>query len=97
MDADGMGMCNIRLSDAARAVYGAGGLYRWTETQLEARFPRKRPAGGDVTTYIGDAIEFMDEDGSWLRAVYECDYDHDAGEIVDVRTGSVGVHDIIVR
>ena len=86
MDADGMGMCNIRLQDAARAVYGAGGLYRWTETQLAARFPEKRSAGGDVVTYVGNAIEFRDEDGSWLRAVYECDYDHDAGEIVAVRT-----------
>ena len=28
MDADGMGMCNIRLQNAARAVYGAGGMYR---------------------------------------------------------------------
>ena len=77
--------CNIRLQDAARVMFYAGALNRWTETALEARFPRKRSAGR-VTTYIGDAIEFMDEDRSWVRAVYECDYDHDAGEVADVRS-----------
>ena len=85
MDADGRNMCNIRFQNSARSLFGSGQLYRWTEVALEARFPRKREAGS-VTTYIGDAIEFRDDDGSWLRAVYECDYDHDASEIVDVRT-----------
>ena len=78
-------MCNIRFQNSARSLFGSGQLYRWTEVALEARFPRKREAGS-VTTYIGEAIEFRDDDGSWLRAVYECDYDHDASEIVDVRT-----------
>ena len=77
--------CNIRLSDAARVMYRAGALYRWTETALEARFPEQRSTGA-VTVYIGDALEFLDEDGSWVRAVYECDYDHHAGEVADVRS-----------
>ncbi len=88
MDADGKGMCNIRLADAARAITATDGtLHRWTTTNLDARFPEKgSTTDPDVITYYGDAIEFMEDDGSWLRAVYGCDYDHDAGEVVRVRT-----------
>jgi hypothetical protein len=88
MDADGKGMCNIRLQDTARAITAQSGtLHRWTTRYLDERFPEKSPtADPDVTTYYGNAIEFMEDDGSWLRMAYGCDYDHDAGEIVRVRT-----------
>ena len=86
-DIEAMTHCNVRLSDAARVLYGAGNLYRWTETDLQARFTEKRPTGDpDLATYVGDAIEFQDEDGSWVRAIYECDFNAESGEIVDVRT-----------
>ena len=87
MDADGRGMCNLRLVEAARvSASQAGTLHRWRTTDLFERFPRRTPtANPDVITYGGSAVEFQDDDGSWIRASYECDYDHDAGEIVDVR------------
>ena len=84
LDADGMNMCSLNLQTRQRILYGEVALSRWTTTELAARFPRKRSTGS-VTTYIGDAIQFRDDDGSWLNAIYECDYDHDAGEVVDVR------------
>ena len=60
MDADGRGMCNVRLVDAARAITAAEGtLHRWTTTDLERRFPQKTTGEGDVVTYLGNAIEFM--------------------------------------
>ena len=65
----------------------AGAAFRWTETRIEARFTERRSTGdSDVISYVGDAIEFMDEDGSWIRASYECDWNHETGEIVNVRT-----------
>ena len=86
-DLSAMTDCNIRFQDSARILYAAGALFRWTETKLEERFTQKRSTGNpNVTTYLGDAIEFLDEDGTWIRATYECDYDAAAEEIVDVRT-----------
>ena len=84
LDADGMNMCSLNLQGRQRILYGEGALSRWTATGLAERFPRKRSTGS-VTTYVGDAIQFRDADGSWLNATYECDYDHDASEVVDVR------------
>ena len=78
--------CRTRLRDAARVLAGTGHLFRWTDTGLETMFSDRRDAGGDVATYIGDALEVEDDDGSWIPASYECDYDHAAGQIVDVRT-----------
>ena len=88
MDADGKGMCSIRLQDTARAITAqTGTLHRWTTRHLDERFPEKSPTSdSDVITYYGNAIEFMEDDGSWLRMAYGCDYDHDTGEIVRVRT-----------
>ena len=89
MDADGRGMCNVRLVDAARTITATQGtLHRWTTTDLEGRFPRKTD-GGNVVTYLGNALEFMEDGGSWLPVTYGCDYDHDAGEVVGVRTGTM--------
>lgn len=89
MDADGRGMCNLRLVAAARATTNESGtLHRWTTIDLEGRFPEKRAVSDTVTAYLGNALEFMEDDGSWLRSVYECSYDHDAGEVVDVRAVS---------
>ena len=83
-DAAGMNTCSLDIQTAQRVLFGDGIMLRWTTTELAARFPRQREAGG-VTTYVGDAIQFRDPDGAWLNAVYECDYDHDAGEVADMR------------
>lgn len=85
-DIEGMTHCNVRLQEAARAAADVvDGLYRWTETELEERFGRMRSDDPNVTTYFGNAIEFRDEDGSWVPAWYECDWDGETAEIVDVR------------
>ena len=83
---DAMTACQTRLQDAARTIYGAGAVYRWTSPRLGDRFSDARRPSQDVRTVIGDAIEFRDEDGSWLRAIYECDFNHETGEVIDVRT-----------
>ena len=82
----GMIACRTRLRDTGRVLAGAGHLFRWTGTGLETMFSDRRAAGGDVITYIGDALEVQDSDGSWVTASYECDFDHRLGEILDVRT-----------
>ena len=86
LDIEGMTHCNVRLQDAARVLYGQGALYRWTATALEDRFARMESSDPDVTTYFGSALEFMDPDGSWTKAFYECDWNSETGEIIDVRT-----------
>ena len=78
--------CRTRLRDTARLLAGAGHLFRWTGTGLETMFSDRRSAGGNVITYIGDALEVQDNDGRWVPASYECGYDHGIGQIVDVRT-----------
>ena len=85
MDADGMNQCSLNFQARQRILYGAGSLTRWTTTVLTARFAGGKRRTGTVTTYIGDAIQFQDDDGSWLNAIYECDYDHDAETVIDVR------------
>lgn len=87
MTAEARGACNVRLSDAARFLVSQGAMYRWMSPDLDVRFPGRRETGDpDVVTYWGRALQFRDEDGSWVRATYECDFNHDTGEIVDVRT-----------
>ena len=81
----GMIACRTRLRDTGRLLAGAGHGFRWAGTGLETMFSGRRD-GGNVTTYTGDALEAQDDDGAWVQASYECDYDHGAGEIVDVRT-----------
>ena len=81
----GMIACRTRLRDTARLLAGAGHLFRWSGTGLETMFSDRRERG-TVTTYVGSALEVLDDDGSWIPASYECDYDHGAGQIVDVRT-----------
>ena len=83
---EGMIACQDRLQDAARVLYGAGAVYRWTSPRLGDRFSDARRPSQGVRTLIGDAIEFLDEDGSWLRAIYECDVSTETGQVVDVRT-----------
>ena len=85
-DVEARTACNVRLGDAARTLYHAGALYRWTETDLEARFGRRQSTNPGILVYFGNALEFMDEDGSWVRAFYECDWNTETGEVVDVRT-----------
>ncbi len=84
-DVEARTACNVRLGDAARTLYHAGALYRWTETDLEARFGRRQSNDPGIWVYFGNALEFMNEDGSWVRAFYECDWNTETGEIVDVR------------
>lgn len=84
-DAEARAACNVRLTDAARVLFYQGAVHRWTETDLEARFGRRLSADPDVLVYFGNALEFMNEDGSWVRAFYECDWNTETGEIVDVR------------
>ena len=86
LDIEGMTHCNIRLQDAARVLYSDGALYRWTTTELEERFGQMESSNLDVTTYFGSAIEFMNPDGTWIRTFYQCDWNHETGEIIDVRT-----------
>lgn len=83
---EGMIVCQDRLQDAARVLYGAGAVYRWTSPRLGDRFSDARRPSQGVRTLIGDAIEFLNEDGSWLRAIYECDFRTETGQVVDVRT-----------
>ena len=85
LDLEGMTHCNVRLQDAARVLYRDGALYRWTATELEERFGRMLSDDPDVTTYFGNALEFMNPDGTWTKAFYECDWNSETGEIVDVR------------
>ena len=84
LETDGMHMCSLDFQEAQRALFGNRVLMRWSETRLEDRFPWKRPSGS-VTTYTGDAVQIRAADGSWTNVVYECDYDHAAEEVVDVR------------
>ena len=86
LDIEGMTHCNVRLQDAARVLYREGALYRWTATEIEERFGRmlSDDPGRDIT-YFGSALEFMDPDGTWTKAFYECDWNSETGEIVDVR------------
>lgn len=86
-DVEGMTNCNVRMSDAAQVLFREGDISRWTATSLDARFPVKRATDDpDVRTYGGDAIEFRVDRDIWLQAVYECDFDTESGEVVDVRT-----------
>ena len=87
----GMIACRTRLRDAGRLLGLQGHGFRWTGTGLGTMFPDRRDGGGNVTTYIGGALEVEDSDGIWLPASYECDFDYAAGEIVDIRTGDKGV------
>lgn len=51
-----------------------------------ARTGRMPPGGcGNVYTYFGYKLDLLGTDGSWDMATYDCDYDHDTGQIVDVR------------
>ena len=52
---------------------------------MEERFGRLTSGDPDVTTYFGNALEFMNPDGTWVRTFYECDWNSETGEIVDVR------------
>ena len=81
----GMIACRTRLRDTARLLVGADHLFRFTSTALDVMFTDTRERG-DVATYAGAALEVQDADGSWVGASYECDFDHGAGRIIDVRT-----------
>ena len=86
LDIEGMTHCNVSLQAAARLIYAEGALHRWKATGLEDRFARMESSDQDVTTYFGNALEFMDPDGRWTKAFYECDWNNETGEVVDVRT-----------
>ena len=82
----GMIACRTRLRDAGRLLGLSGHGFRWASTALNVMFTDTRERG-DVATYSGAALEVQDSDGSWIPAGYECVYDHESGQIVDVRTG----------
>ena len=79
--------CNIRFQEQARAIFGQQGLlYRWTETDQDARFPDKRPTSNpNIVTYTGNALEVQVDGGAWLEAVYGCDWNTATEEIVGIR------------
>ena len=83
--AAGMIACRTRLRDTGRLLGIQGHGFRWTGTGLDVMFTDTRQQG-DVSTYAGASLEVQDSDGIWLPASYECDYDHAAGQIIDVRT-----------
>ncbi|MCY4668861.1 MAG: hypothetical protein OXC29_12860 [Rhodococcus sp.] len=84
LDAEAMTACQDVIQEAARDLYRQGGLYRWTQTALTARLSR-RESKGDATTYGGNALQVMNQNGEWAWAFYECDWSNRTREIVDVR------------
>ena len=62
--------------------------FRWlVDTGIfEWRFTHTRPTNvPNVTTHLGDGIEFQNGFGAWVRHVYECDFDHSREAVVAVR------------
>ena len=81
----GMIACRTRLRDAGRLLGVSGHGFRWTSTALDVMFT-DTDVSASVATYAGATLEVQDTDGNWVPASYECDYDHEIGQIVDVRT-----------
>lgn len=85
--AEGSGACNTRLQEAVFDLADEGVMFRWTTVHLDIRFPgRRETSDPNVVTYWGRALQAMTANGDWEQTTYECDYNHETGEIVDVRT-----------
>ena len=62
---------------------------RWTDSWLERKFTHFRWADQDRghLTFIGDHAEFQNAFGAWAGVIYQCDYDPEAEQVLDVRVG----------
>ena len=85
LDAEAMVTCQTLIQDTVRTLRNQGASYRWTTIELNERFGRRLSNDPDVLVYFGSALEFMGESGEWVRAFYECDWNTETGEVVDVR------------
>ena len=65
-------LCGPAVERLASNTYRwlAGGFFDWKFTHTRAT------DDPNVTTYLGDGIEFQNGFGTWVRHVYECDFDH---------------------
>jgi hypothetical protein len=61
--------------------------FRWTDGLLEPKFPRYVVLNLKTRRirYRGDAIQFQNSLGAFIRHVYECDFDATAGQVLEVR------------
>ena len=61
--------------------------FEWTDGWLEPKFSHFRWHDIDrsTVTFIGDKIKFQNGFGAWQRVAYECDYDPDADQVLDIR------------
>ena len=55
------------------------GMFEWRFTHTRAT------TVPNVTTHLGDEIEFQNGFGAWVRHVYECDFDHSRQAVVAAR------------
>lgn len=53
--------------------------YRWS------KFGPGDGSGIGVVTYVGDKVKFQNRFGAWSPMVYECDYNPETQDVIDVR------------
>lgn len=60
---------------------------RWTDGTLEPKMRAYKWADQKrgTVTYVGDRLQMQNAYGAWQNVVYECDFDVDKNEVVDVR------------
>lgn len=59
--------------------------HRWTDSVMSPKFPRASVSdGGFNITYVGDAIEFQNGLGAWIRHTYTCEYDTELNVAISV-------------
>lgn len=60
---------------------------RWTDGTLESKFSRFRWLNKDegTLTFIGDKIEFQNGFGAYQKHIYECDYNPELQQVIEVR------------
>lgn len=61
--------------------------FEWTDGWLDPKLSHFRWMSIDegFITYIGDKIKFQNGYGAWQNMVYECDYNPEADQVIDVR------------
>jgi hypothetical protein len=61
--------------------------FEWTDGWLEPKLSHFRwhDIGLGSVTYIGDKIKFQNGYGAWQNMIYECDYNPENEQVIDVR------------